>query len=65
MTTEQRKKEHIEICLENDVEANDNSFSEVILIHQSLPEIDLEEIDTTTEFLGKKFNIPLIISDLD
>ena len=64
MTTEQRKKDHIRICLEEDVESQKTGFEEIFLIHKSLPELNLKEIDTSTEFLGKKLNLPLTIASI-
>jgi isopentenyl-diphosphate delta-isomerase len=61
MTTQQRKKDHLKICLEENVETTDNSFNDVILIHNSLPDLDFEDIDTSTVFFGKKFSMPLMI----
>ena len=62
MTTEQRKKDHIKICLENNVEIKKTGFEDIFLIHNSLPELNLKEIDTKTIFLGKKLNLPLTIA---
>lgn len=61
MSTEQRKKDHIKICLENDVDTQKTCFEDVNLIHNSLPDLDFKEIDTTTVFFGKKFSMPLLI----
>ena len=54
MLTEQRKKDHLKICLEENVESKKTGFEEIFLIHKSLPELNLKEIDTSTKFLGKK-----------
>lgn len=61
MSTEQRKKDHIKICLEENVETPTNGFEDVFLINNSLPEIDYDDIDTSTEFFGKKLSMPLMI----
>ena len=61
MSTQQRKKDHLRICLEEDVETKTTSFEDVILIHNSLPDIDFKEIDTSIMFFGKKFSMPLLI----
>ncbi|MEM0085160.1 MAG: type 2 isopentenyl-diphosphate Delta-isomerase [Candidatus Methanomethylicia archaeon] len=60
----QRKIDHIEICLSYPVEFRYNRtlFEDVKLIHNSLPQINLSDIDTTTTFLGHKLNAPIIIS---
>jgi isopentenyl-diphosphate delta-isomerase len=59
--TEKRKADHIEICSNMNVESGSTGFEDVSLVHQALPEMDFDEIDTTVMFLGKKFNAPLII----
>ncbi|NIM47541.1 MAG: type 2 isopentenyl-diphosphate Delta-isomerase [Candidatus Aenigmarchaeota archaeon] len=64
MSTEQRKRDHLRICLDNDVESQKKCFEDVILIHNSLPELSLSEIDTTTTFLEKKFSLPLTIASM-
>jgi len=60
--TELRKIEHIRICIEEQVEIGEPLFDDVHLVHQGLPEINLEEIDTSMEFLGKRLDLPLIIA---
>lgn len=65
MSTNKRKSEHIDIILQD--EASDRKkyyFDEIKLIHRALPEIDFNDIDTSTEFLGKKLSFPLIISSM-
>jgi isopentenyl-diphosphate delta-isomerase len=59
-----RKLEHIEVCLREDVEMHRNTsgFEDVWLVHRCLPEVDFEEIDLETEFLGFKLRAPLLIS---
>ncbi len=39
-------------------------FDDVYIEHNSLPEINLADIDTTTEFMGSNFSFPLIISSM-
>jgi isopentenyl-diphosphate delta-isomerase len=60
--TETRKLEHLNICLTESVETGSPLFEDVHLVHQALPEIDLSEIDTSCEFLGKKLDFPLMIA---
>ncbi|MEM5778771.1 MAG: type 2 isopentenyl-diphosphate Delta-isomerase [Candidatus Aenigmatarchaeota archaeon] len=61
MATQQRKEEHLKICLEENVETFDSSFNDVNLIHNSLPDLDFNEIDTSTTFFGKELSMPLLI----
>jgi isopentenyl-diphosphate delta-isomerase len=62
--TEKRKDEQIRIILEKEVEEGNNGLNDVILIHNALPELDFEEIDTRVEFLGKELKMPLMISGM-
>ncbi len=63
MKISKRKKEHLEICLNKEVEGK-NYFNDINLVYNALPDIDFRKIDTKTNFLGKKLNLPLIISSL-
>jgi isopentenyl-diphosphate delta-isomerase len=62
----QRKKDGIEIPLRNNVQARATStyLEYVRLVHNALPEIDYDEIDTSTEFLGRRFAAPIIIDSM-
>lgn len=57
----ERKTDHIKISLEKEVEAGNNGFSDIRLVHCALPEIDLDKIELSTEFLGKKLNYPILV----
>lgn len=60
--TKSRKDDHIRICLEKNIEfVKSNGFEHVDLEHRALPEIDKDEIDLSTGFLGKNFDYPLFI----
>lgn len=62
----QRKKDGIDIPLNRDVQARTAStyLEHVKLVHNALPELDYDEIDTSTMFLGKKFSAPIIIDSM-
>lgn len=62
MTIEGRKDDHIRICLEEDVQATRNYWDDIIIPHRAIPRDDLQEIDLSTELLGRKLSAPLIIS---
>ncbi|MEE9115564.1 MAG: type 2 isopentenyl-diphosphate Delta-isomerase, partial [Thermoplasmata archaeon] len=60
--TQNRKKEHLEIVLNEDVTADNNYWDDVRLIHRALPEIDMDELDTGVTIFGKNLEAPIIIS---
>lgn len=61
--TIKRKEEHINICLEYNVQARSTStgFSDVHLIHRALPEVSLEEVKTDITLFGHELAAPIII----
>ncbi len=59
---EGRKADHIKICLEEDVSfGKTNGFERYEFEHCALPDVNLDEIDLSTGFLGKPFNYPFFI----
>ena len=56
-----RKKEHIENYLKTSYKG-DNLMGDVYLAHNSLPELDFDQIDTSTGFLGKVIDYPILIN---
>jgi isopentenyl-diphosphate delta-isomerase len=64
--TEKRKKDHIRVCLEEDVKAEKITpgFEDVFLVHRALPEINREEIDLSTKVFSHEFSAPIIISGI-
>src|SRR3990172_8263525 len=62
--TEQRKAEHVNIILQEDVSAEYNYWNDVRLLHRALPEVDLDDIDISATFFGKRLEAPLIISSM-
>ncbi len=64
--TERRKADHIRINLEEDVKFHKltTGLENYFFMHQALPEIDLAEVDTTTELFGKPLKTPLLISSM-
>ncbi|MGT2750847.1 type 2 isopentenyl-diphosphate Delta-isomerase [Streptococcus orisasini] len=55
-----RKDEHIKYALK--YEAPYNSFDDMELVHHSLPDYDLSEIDLSTHFAGRNFEFPFYIN---
>jgi isopentenyl-diphosphate Delta-isomerase len=63
--TQQRKADHIRICLEEDVQfLTGNGFGKYHFNHCCLPELDYNQLDISTSFLGKKLGAPLLISSM-
>lgn len=61
----QRKIEHVSVALGQDVAAPQRAnWSDIQFVHQALPEVDLDEIDTSTTFLGRILRYPIFISSL-
>ena len=61
----QRKIEHVNIALGQDISvAQSANWNDIQFVHQALPEVDLDEIDTSVSFLGHKLRYPLFISSL-
>jgi len=59
-----RKKEHLEISINEDVQCSYNYWDDVTLVHNALPEIDMKEIDTTWREFGKEMKAPIIIAGM-
>ena len=63
--TTSRKSDHIRINLEEDVQSGLTTGLESYQFqHQALPELNLDEIDLGTTFLGKPLKSPLLISSM-
>ncbi len=61
----QRKIEHVNVALGQDVSAPQRaSWSDIQFVHQALPEVDLDTIDTSVNFLGHTLRYPIFVSSL-
>jgi len=62
----QRKRDGIDIPLQKNVQAKTTStyLEYVKLVHNALPELDYEDIDTSTKFLNRKFAAPILIDSM-
>ncbi|MGD9937326.1 MAG: type 2 isopentenyl-diphosphate Delta-isomerase [Methanoregulaceae archaeon] len=60
--TSSRKLDHLRICCDEMVETGDAGFDDVVLVHNALPECDMDHISTATRFLGHPFRAPLVIA---
>ncbi len=62
---DRRKADHIKINLEQDVRSMlTNGLECYHFIHEALPELDLEAVETTINLFGKKLNAPILISSM-
>ncbi len=61
-----RKVEHLRINLEQDVQFSElnTGFERYRFMHQALPEISLNQIDTSTTLFGKRLRAPVLISSM-
>ncbi len=66
MSIHQRKSDHIRINLEEDVDFPNltTGLEELRLVHQALPEINLDEVDTTVDLFGKRLRAPILVSSM-
>jgi isopentenyl-diphosphate delta-isomerase len=63
---EERKDEHIDICLKENVQARRTTtgFEEIYMVHKALPEINLDEINLSGKIFDHKFSAPLIVESM-
>ena len=62
---EKRKLQQISICLNKDVQYRKTTGFEMFeLEYNALPDIDYDDIDLSTEFLGRRFSSPLFITGM-
>jgi isopentenyl-diphosphate delta-isomerase len=64
--TQQRKKEHLELCLDSAGVAGPlrTGLDRYHFVHNALPELDLDEVDVSVDFLGKRLQAPILISSM-
>ncbi|MFC5467665.1 type 2 isopentenyl-diphosphate Delta-isomerase [Cohnella suwonensis] len=62
----ERKNQHIDICLNEDVEGRGEGtgFDRYRFVHSALPELDFRAIDIGAAFLGKRTKTPFMISSM-
>ncbi len=61
-----RKAAHLEICTDESIplETGESWFDQIRFEHRSLPELNWNELDTQTVFLGRSIRLPLFISSM-
>ena len=64
--TQKRKKEHLELCLDTARVSGPatTGLEAYRFVHNALPDLDIDEIDLGTEFLGKRLRAPILISSM-
>ena len=64
--TSSRKRDHVELCVGEDVSFRGKStgLERYELEHNALPEIDLDDVDTSIEFLGRRCSMPRLVSSM-
>jgi isopentenyl-diphosphate delta-isomerase len=64
--TRSRKLDHVRIVLDEDVAAKgvSSGFAAWRMPHEALPELDMQAISLSTQFLGKTLRAPLLISSM-
>ena len=62
--TSQRKKEHIELCLTDEVSFKEKTtgFERYDFVHYAITEVDITKISFHSKFFNKKVNYPFLIS---
>ena len=60
-----RKKDHVSLSLKEENEASGGSgFNAIRLLHSALPEMDLSEVNISTQVFGKKLNTPFVVTGM-
>ncbi len=62
--TVSRKGDHVDIILSQDVQARVNAWDDVVLLHEALPEVDRDQIDTSTELLNRRLAAPVMVASM-
>jgi isopentenyl-diphosphate Delta-isomerase len=58
----ERKADHIDICLNERTAPGYCYWDDIKLIHDALPELDPDDIDTTADVMGRKLEFPFIVT---
>jgi isopentenyl-diphosphate delta-isomerase len=60
-----RKRDHIEIVMSGRARHSAPAgFDDIQFVHDALPELDLDAIDLSTQFLGKRLRLPFLASSM-
>ena len=62
---EARKAEHLQVTATQDVNTRAGpGWADVHLLHEALPEVDLDQVDVSTELFGKRLRAPLVLASM-
>jgi len=61
---QRRKDDHLDLCATDEVAFRGTTtlFERVQLVHQSLPDLHVDQLDTSVRLLGKTLRLPLVIA---
>ena len=59
-----RKAEHIRLALDEGMQLEHRYFDDLSFEHAALPEMDLADVDLSTEFLDRRLSHPFLISSM-
>ena len=62
---DERKSDHLRINLEEDVRsALTTGLEDYTFVHEALPELDLDAVDTSIRLFGKELHAPILVSSM-
>lgn len=64
MSIEERKKDHIQICLDAPVEKGQRYIQAMKFEHEALPDLNFDDISTQTKFLDRVVHAPFFIGSM-
>ncbi|HEY9217253.1 MAG TPA: type 2 isopentenyl-diphosphate Delta-isomerase [Phenylobacterium sp.] len=59
-----RKDEHLDLALAQQGKSRWSPFDTIALPHCALPEVDLQKVDLSTTFLGRRLRLPFVVSSM-
>ena len=60
----QRKKDHLALCAGDNVSFREKTslFEQIELVHNALPEMHADAVDSSVELLGKRLSAPIVVA---
>ena len=59
-----RKSEHLELALNPEAQSGAPGWADISLLHDSLPELDFEDLDLSCELFGHVVEAPLVVASM-